>query len=183
LTGFLTVDISSGREPIYYSYAADRLVYRADDPIIINGAGVGPVREYYPRTLTLVKLYDKFVVEDGAVAEDWKPLGIYAVADISEDVNRADPDRYVELVISKKGALGGTYHDVAGGKDYAITGAVDPETQRAAFMVNDTQETFETGLYNLTQPEAPALQISPDLAKQVVLIRIQDPQQPIDTSY
>jgi hypothetical protein len=195
LTAFLSFDLFGGNrgyyvdEPLYYSYGGDRIVYEANDPIVVNDVVVAPAREYAVRAINTARLYDDLVEETTATAvaaDEWKPLGIYAVTDASKAVDKRDPDRYFELVISKKGAIGGTYHDLIAGKDYPIYGAVDPKTQRAAWMIEDSKNVFETGIYNLTQPETPALHIRPDVTRQVVLIRIEDPEAssvPTDTSY
>jgi hypothetical protein len=194
LTAFFSFDFFGGdrgyfvEEPIYYSYGGDRVVYAPNDPIVVNEVVVAPAREYAVRAINTARLYEDLVEDTTAAAvaaDEWKPLGIYAVTDASKAVDKQDPDRYIELVISKKGAIGGTYHDLIAGKDFPIYGAVDPKTQRAAFMIEDSKNVFETGIYNLTQPETPALHIRPDVTRQVVLIRIEDPaaSSASDTSY
>ena len=180
VTSFLTFNIGgSGREywsePVYYSYGGDSIIYRDDDPIVVNDVNLGPAREYRREVVSLVDSYDRLAPasEGDVVAREWKPLGIYAISDVDRGTD--SPNRYVELVVSNRGAIGGTYHDLEQGQDYAIHGAVDPETQRVAWRVSETDEIFETGIYNLTRPESNALYIG-DVTKQVLLVRVQDPQ-------
>jgi hypothetical protein len=61
-----------------------------------------------------------------------------------------------------------------------VHGAVDQQTQRVAFNVGDNHEStvVETGLYNLTKDEAPALMhIGKDRTEQWLLVRMQQPNQ------
>ena len=60
----------------------------------------------------------------------------------------------------------------------AVKGSVDRKKQRVAFTVGDHSTTvFETGLYNLTQDEAPTLiQHGGDRAEQWLLVRLKQPQ-------
>ena len=60
------------------------------------------------------------------------------------------------------------------GTNVPIQGAVDKKTQRAAWTVGKNKNTVcETGLYNLTQDEAPALiHIGKDKTQQWMLVRL-----------
>ena len=58
----------------------------------------------------------------------------------------------------QSGAVAGNYSDVVSGTSVAVQGAVDKQTQRIAWTVGDNKDTVgETGVYNLTKDEAPAL--------------------------
>ena len=56
------------------------------------------------------------------------------------------------------------------------TGSVDKQTQRVAFTVGDNKDTVvETGLYNLTKDEAPALiHVGKDKTEQWLLVRLKN---------
>lgn len=58
-----------------------------------------------------------------------------------------------------------------------MRGAVDKERQRAAWTVGDDEQTvYETGLYNLTKDEAPALvHRAADKTEQWLLVRVKQP--------
>src|SRR5262249_36020168 len=67
-------------------------------------------------------------------------------------------DVVIQLAINGDGILRGNYTDTAIDTTKAVHGSVDKNTQRVAFTVGDnTTNVVETGLYNLTKDEAPAL--------------------------
>ena len=87
--------------------------------------------------------------------------------------------------------MAGNYSDLISGTTVPIQGAVDKKTQRVAWTVGNNKNTVgETGLYNLTQDEAPALiHIGKDKTQQWLLVRLKQPEQgeqrevtPIDTA-
>ena len=59
-----------------------------------------------------------------------------------------------------------------------LAGSVDKKTQRVAFTVGDnTSNLIETGLYNLTKDEAPALvHVGDDQTQQWLLVRLKQPE-------
>lgn len=85
---------------------------------------------------------------------NWLPLGIYALtkADI-----QATPNMYIQLALNKSGEIAGTYYNSTTDAAYPLEGSVDKSTQRVAFKVSNSENSpiIETGLYNLTQNEAP----------------------------
>jgi hypothetical protein len=83
------------------------------------------------------------------------------------------------LAVNKSGAVAGNYHDVVSGTTVAVQGAVDKQTQRLSWTVGDNKSTVgETGIYNLTMDEAPALiHIGKDKTQQWTLVRMKQPSQ------
>jgi len=178
-------------EPTYISYdegGGDS--YSGGDTIIVNGTSE-PVSEYAQQAETIADSYDQFSQEvvtppstpeaaapatpeqQKALAEDWMPLGIYAV---TEENNSADPMKYVQLLVSKSGAVGGELHDLAADTSTPVTGAVDPKSQRVAWKVGTTDTVMETGLYNLTQSETSILiHEGAGKTRQAIMARIEDP--------
>ena len=79
--------------------------------------------------------------------------------------------------MNKEGIIRGNYTDTETNKTQVIKGAVDKKTQRVAFTVGDnTSNLIETGLYNLTKDEAPALvHIGEDKTEQWLLVRLKQP--------
>ena len=65
------------------------------------------------------------------------------------------------------------------GTNAVVQGAVDKKSQRVAWTVGDNKSTVgETGLYNLTQDESPALiHLGKDKTQQWTLVRLKQPQQ------
>ena len=106
--------------------------------------------------------------------DDWLPLGVFALV----QKEQSDPHYVMHLAINKAGVIGGNYSDLVGGTTVPIQGAVDKKTQRAAWTVGKNKNTVcETGLYNLTQDEAPALiHMGKDKTQQWLLVRLKQPE-------
>ena len=102
------------------------------------------------------------------------PLGVFALV----QKEQSDPHYVMYLAINKSGIIGGNYTDLVSGTTVPIQGAVDKKTQRAAWTVGKNKNTVcETGLYNLTQDEAPALiHIGKDKTQQWLLVRLKQPE-------
>ena len=84
----------------------------------------------------------------------------------------------IQFAINKQGVVRGNYTDIKTNKTQPIHGSVDKETQRLAFTVGDnTKNIVETGLYNLTKDEAPALiHFRNDRTEQWLLVRLEQNQ-------
>ncbi len=93
--------------------------------------------------------------------------------------DQSDPQLIVQLAVNKSGALAGNYSDLISGTTVPVHGAVDKKTQRVAWTVGDNKQTVgETGLYNLTKDESPALiHIGKDKTQQWTLVRLKQPDQ------
>ncbi len=82
---------------------------------------------------------------------EWLPLGTYGLS--------AHPDseatHLLQLFVSKKGHIRGSYYDMTGDNSQTIKGAVDQLSQKVAFTVGDGKVVFQTGLANLTQEISP----------------------------
>ena len=85
----------------------------------------------------------------------------------------------MQLAVNKTGTLAGNYSDLISGTTRPIQGAVDKKTQRVAWTIGNNKHTVgETGLYNLTKDEAPALiHIGKDKTEQWLLVRLKQPAQ------
>lgn len=198
VTGFLgglTGSLIGGAfydHPVEYSYGSSGggysdggyTEYTGGETIIVNNEPQ-PAQEYAQQAYTIADNYDSLVAPtetavptstDATVPAapqlDWTPLGIYAAM----DETRAQPHQFYQLVLSNDGAIGGTYRDTDTNAELPIKGSLDPKSQRVAFKVGDQPFVMETGLYNLTQPEAPALvHNGTDNSYQVTLIRMEQP--------
>ena len=96
------------------------------------------------------------------------PLGVFGLVKGAE----SDPHYVMQLAVNKSGAVAGNYYDVISGTSVPVQGAVDKQTQRLAWTVGDNKTTVgETGIYNLTKDEAPALiHIGKDKTQQWTLV-------------
>ena len=105
----------------------------------------------------------------------WMPLGVFAL--VQKD--QSDPHYVMQLAVNKSGALAGNYSDLISGTNVPIQGAVDKSTQCVAWTVGANKNTVgETGLYNLTRDESPALiHIGKDRTQQWTLVRLKQPEQ------
>jgi hypothetical protein len=85
---------------------------------------------------------------------------------------------YFQLAVDKQGTIAGTYYNTSTDKSLPVQGSVDKKTQRAAWTVGDKKTTVvETGVYNLTQDEAPAVIHFGNQRQQTwLLVRLEDPE-------
>jgi hypothetical protein len=158
---------TSGVQPIYYDYGnsvsyQDNQVYYGDQP-------VASADQYYQQAAALAQSQPAPDPKSG----DWLPLGVFGLIRESE----SEPHYVMQLAVNKAGAVAGNYWDVVGGNSVPIHGAVDKKTQRIAWTVGDNKDTVgETGIYNLTKDEAPALiHLGKDKTQQWTLVRLKQP--------
>jgi hypothetical protein len=104
-------------------------------------------------------------------------LGVFAITQDGEATG-PPPTLFFQLVVSKDGVIDGTFYDQAAESSQQIEGAVDGESQRAAWVGKDKQwPIVETGISNLTEDAAPALAHFEDgTIQQVLLVRVDDPE-------
>jgi hypothetical protein len=159
-------------KPVYYAYGTGGNVYYENDTVYVNGTASGTPEQYSEQVLAAVAAAPA-KVED----TEWTPLGTFAVT--SEGVE--DSQSMVELAISKTGIVAGTYYNESTEVSRPLKGTVDPKTQRVSIGFADGQNdnvAFETGLYNLTQEEAPGLlHLGTTETKPELLVRLQPPEE------
>jgi hypothetical protein len=152
-------------QPAYYDYGTN--VTYQDNSVYMNGEQVGSAEDYYNQATTLASQgTDAAAPADG----DWLPLGVFALSKASA----ATSDVVIQLAVNKAGVIRGNYTDTVTNKTQTIAGSVDKQTQRVAFQVGDDKTAIiETGLYNLTKSEAPALvHLDKDRTEQWLLVRM-----------
>lgn len=159
---------SAGAQPVYYDYGNSvsyqgNQVYYGDQP-------VATADQYYQQASTLAQTQ----AAPDPKAGEWMPLGVFGLVRGAE----SDPHYIMQVAVNKSGAVGGNYYDVVSGTTVPIQGAVDKETQRLAWTVGDNKNTVgETGIFNLTKDEAPALiHIGKDKTQQWTLVRLKQPE-------
>jgi len=155
--------------PISYDYGTN-ITYQGDQ--VYNGdQPVATADEYYEQASALAQS----APPPDPKAPDWMPLGVFAL--LPND--QSEPHYVMQLAVNKAGAVGGNYLDMVSGTSVPIHGAVDQKTQRLAWTVGDNKATVgETGIYNLTKDEAPALiHLGKDKTQQWTLVRLKQPQQ------
>lgn len=112
---------------------------------------------------------------DEVADEDWLPLGMFALT--SPDDSSAPPNGYIQLSLSKDGQLSGYYYNSTADKSYEVEGRVDQETQIAAWQMAESENSpiVETGIFNLTQEEAPArVHFADGRTQNMLLVALED---------
>jgi hypothetical protein len=157
--------------PIYYDYG-NNVTYQ-DNDVYVNGEDIGTAEQYYNQAATLATTGTQ---ADAPASGEWLPLGVFAFC----KPDQKQSDVVIQLAINSDGILRGNYTDTAIETTKAVHGSVDKKTQRVAFTVGDnTANVVETGLYNLTKDEAPALiHFGNDRTEQWLLVRLKKPVDP-----
>ena len=159
----------------YYDYGSGGNCYYEDDMVYYEGEPVATAEEYADQAIGFAEAgsgtIDQAVESNNDI--EWMPLGVFAL--VHED--KGDPTFFMQLQIAKDGTISGTYLNSAKDTSQTIQGSVDKESQRAAWTVGDNPNTvIETGLYNLTKDEAPALiHFGTEKTQQWLLVRMEDP--------
>ena len=85
---------------------------------------------------------------------------------------------YFQLAIHKSGTIAGTYINSSTDATQEVEGAVDQQTQRAAWAVGGQDwPIVETGISSLTMDQAPALMHFADgQTQQWLMVRLEDPE-------
>jgi hypothetical protein len=153
----------------YYDYGEnvtydDGTVYYGDQP-------VASAEQYYDQASQIADSG-----QEASQDEEWLPLGVFAV--IAEPT-QTQSDKVVQLALNKEGVIRGNLHDSLADKITPVVGAVDKKTQRVALKLEGNDSVVvETGLYNLTNDEAPVLvHFSADRVEDRTLIRLKQPEE------
>lgn len=109
---------------------------------------------YSPQYVQSAPTTDSSAQASAVQDANWLPLGVYALTSANSTVA---PTMYMQLALSKAGEIAGTYYNSTTDKAFPLEGTIDQDTQRAAWKMSDNPDSpiIETGLYNLTQDEAP----------------------------
>ncbi|QDU26883.1 hypothetical protein ETAA8_19670 [Anatilimnocola aggregata] len=155
-------------QPVYYDYG-NNVTYQ-DNSVFVNGQDVGTSEQYYDQATQLATAGS---AADAPADGDWLPLGVFALTKTDETKS----DVTIQLAVNKQGILRGNYTDTVSNQTQVVQGSVDKSTQRVAFTVGtDKTNIVETGLYNLTKDEAPALiHFGKDRTEQWLLVRLKKP--------
>jgi hypothetical protein len=137
----------------YYNYGPGGNIVYQNGQVLADGQVVATDAEYAQSAAALANVDP---AELKAVDKsDWMALGTFSMAVKNDEV---DPARVIQLAVSKNGLVSGTIHNRSSGNTYTVSGRVDKETQRLAFVIGDDSNTvMETGIYNLTQDQTPVL--------------------------
>lgn len=162
------------QEPIYYDYGQGGNVYYENNAVYVDGQEVGTPQDFAASAAALATV-DPPASEEEAEQAEWMPLGTFAV---SSSQKETQPTRFVQLAVDKEGIVSGTLYDESSDQALAVLGRVDKQTQRVALRIGDSDDVIlETGLYNLTQEEAPVMvHFGPDRVENWLLVRMENPE-------
>jgi hypothetical protein len=165
--------------PRYWVYGNGGNIWYQDDYVYYDGNRYLPADDYYQRVYDLAHSVPAINQAD-AENMDWKPLGVFAV--IPEGRADSESSRTFQLAINRDGVIAGTYVDERNDEVHPVSGMVDRNSQRAAWVFADGKNpktVFETSLFNLTKPEAQVMVHygpHPDDAEVWNLIRLERPE-------
>jgi len=142
---------------VFYDYGTiihydDYFMYIDNEPF-----ATGP--QFSQQAILLADQGREIIAEKPPIAahsdpDDWLPLGMFAL--VNED--EGEPIMYLQLAVDQDGVIAGTYFNTLTDSTLPVYGMVDPESQRAAWSVGEKSTTvMETGIFNLTEDEAPVL--------------------------
>lgn len=158
-------------QPIFYDYGTGGNVTFVDNRVFIGGDDIASTAEFAESAAALATV-DPPANEQEAENAEWLPLGTFALSTNEKD---KEPSRVVQLAVNKQGIISGTMFNYETEQTQAIQGKVDKDTQRVAFRIGDKDNVVaETGLYNLTQDEAPLLvHYGPQKHENYLLVRLE----------
>ena len=135
-------------EPTAYSYGEN--VYYADDQVYYGDQVMATADAYAEQAAAIVTAEPSAAPAQG----DWLPLGLFAITQDGQ-ASGTEPSLYMQLAISKQGAVAGTLKNTMTGKVQSLEGMADKQSQRVAWVVSGQERPImETGLSNLTQDSA-----------------------------
>lgn len=165
-------------QPVYYDYGTGGNVTYQNNNVYINGQQVASQQEFAESAGVLATVEPPKSEQEAKEAE-WLPLGTFAISTGEKDT---EPKRVVQLAVTKQGIVGGTMYNYETDQAHAVQGKVDKDTQRVAIRFGDSQNVVaETGLYNLTQDEAPLLMhFGTEKVENYLLVRLEQEDQQSD---
>jgi hypothetical protein len=164
---WVSVDAS---ETVYYSYGDN--VYYQDGSVYYGDKPVATEDEYAAQAEAIATSAPKTKPAES----DWMPLGVFALVADGQPTG-ADPTMFLQLAVSKQGAISGTFQNTATDTVQEVEGMTDKQTQRAAWTaVGKSRPLMEAGIVNLTKDTTPALIHFPDgTTQQWLLVRLDEP--------
>ncbi len=165
----------SGTGPIDYDYG-NNIAYQGDQ-VYVNGQDAESAVDYYDQVSAQA---DSGAEAQASTDGQWLPLGVFAMGQDGQQ----DTNAVIQLAVNKQGIVRGNYTDTVSDQTSPVQGSVDEKTQRVAVTIGDNDSTvLETGLYNLTKPEASVLMhFGPDKTQQWTLVRLSNPDQTAGTA-
>jgi hypothetical protein len=156
--------------PVPHDFGSTIVIEGAD--VYLDGTRVTSAIEYAEQALAIADAGRQVRLDE---EEEWQPLGVFGLIQGDEQ----EPRAVLQLAVNKDGILRGNYYDALADNSLPVFGAVDRETQRAAWSVGAKKTVvIEAGLPNLTQRETTALvHHGATRTRQMMLVRVEPPSQ------
>lgn len=151
-----------------YDYGST-VVYQGNN-VYVNGEDTGTAQQFSQQA---TQIAEQGQASTAAPADDWKPLGVYALVQGDEKSS----NNIFQLAANKDGTIRGNYYDGLMDATTEVYGSVDKKTQRAAWTIGKKKDrVFEAGIFNLTKDECPCLvHVGTEKTDQLMLVRMQKP--------
>lgn len=150
--------------PVDYNYGSN--IVAQGNNVYVDGQDVGTTQAYYQQAANLA--------QTGAAApptdQNWLPLGVFVMA----RGDHTNANMVIQLAVNKQGVIRGNFTDTQTNQTLPVQGAIDKQTQRAAFTIGDKRnDVIDTGMYNLTKDEVPVLlHVGQDRTESWMLVRV-----------
>lgn len=163
-------------QPMFYDYGPGGNVIYQREHMYVNGQDVGTAADY-ARSAALLATVDPQMAQSTSSADQWTALGTFAMDTSETDTSST---RLLQLAVDQNGIISGTMHNTSTKQSHLVQGRVDQQSQRVAFTIGDKSNVvLETGIYNLTQPQAPILvHFGTDHTEHYFLVRLDPPDEP-----
>jgi hypothetical protein len=164
--GAVAGQLGMGQQPMPYDYGGN--VVAQPGAVYVNGDNVGTPQQYAAQASQ--------IASGGGGQPDpngrWQPLGVFAMV----EGGATKPSGIIQLAVNQQGMLRGNFHDPVNDTVAPISGAVDPQSQRAAWTIgSDKAPVFEAGIANLTRDQTTMLAHMPEgQPRQYNLFRLPD---------
>jgi hypothetical protein len=158
------------QQPAPYDYGAN--VVTQPNGVYVNGDNAGSVQDFAAQAGQLAAGGRNAQPDRNS---QWQPLGVFAMLQ-GEETSSND---VFQIAVNAQGLLRGNYHNTKTNTVMPLAGAVDPKTQRAAWMLGaDQTPIYEAGIANLTRDHTTILVHGSDgQPRQFALIRLPEPSQ------
>ena len=166
--GQLVAGLGVPAQPLMYDYGGNVVIQK--DSVYVNGVFLGTPQQYAEQAAQIAAAG----VTDPPAETKWLPLGVFAIVEGTATTS----DEVFLIAIDQRGIIRGNYHNVKVNQLIAISGSIDPRSQRAAWTSGDDKlPVYEAGVGNLTKDATTMLVHLPDgTSHQMSLIRLAQPQ-------
>ena len=154
----------------YYDYGEN--IYYQDDAVYSGGQQVATSDQYVAAAEQIATSIPP------TKNPEWMSLGVFAATQDGQ-ATVPTPTMFFQLNVSKEGIIGGTFRNTTTNTTQPLEGAVDKNSQRAAWVISGkTRPLMEAGLFNLTKESTPTLlHFADGQTQQWLLVRLDEPKE------